>query len=100
MDFLRNLFSGGQPKDDAYVVYVRPKMCKKILEVRVDLKNQLSQEDDGNGYWVRKVVNNPYCPFEAEVKLYFDKNKKETAREIENGEFVSEADYLATQTQD
>ena len=100
MNFLRNLFGGGNSNtpSNMMTVYVRPKMCKKVLEVQIDLKTQLSQQDDGDGYWVRKVVNNPYCPFEAEVMLYFDNRKNETGREIENGEFVSKEDYLATQT--
>ena len=97
MNFLSKLFGGGQPDDKGYYFYVRPKMCKEIVEVRIDLANQLSQQDDGDGYWVRKMVSATRCPFQAEAVLYFDSNKRETGREIENGEFVTKEAYLATQ---
>jgi hypothetical protein len=93
MQFLRRLFGGGGSAQQHLKVYVKPKMCKTILQLDVDLINQLSMNDDGEGYWVRKIANSPRCPFEAEVTLYFDKNRKLINREISNGEFVTEAVY-------
>lgn len=94
MQFLKRLFGGGgSPAQQHLKVYVKPKMCKIILQVDIDLINQLSMNDDGDGYWVRKIANNPRCPFEAEMTLYFDKNRNLINREITNGEFVTEAAY-------
>lgn len=95
MNFLKNLFSGGnQSKDGGYYVYVKPKMCQEIVRVRINKSNDLSLTDDMNGYWVRKVASATRCPFQAEITLHFDKSRKLQDREIENGEFVSEEDYL------
>lgn len=94
MNFLKNLFGGGgQSSNDGYYVYVKPKMCQEIVEVRINMKNDLSPTEDYNGYWVRKVASATRCPFQAEFTLHFDKSRRLLDREIENGEFVTEADY-------
>ncbi len=96
MNFLKNLFGGGnQSKDGGYYVYVKPKMCQEIVQVRINLSNDLSQTDDYEGYWCRKVASATRCPFQAELTLHFDKSRRLVDREIENGEFVSEEDFLA-----
>jgi hypothetical protein len=98
MDFLRRLFGGGgaSPSGDrGLYVYVRPKMCKEILRVRVDPMNNLSESDEGGTYFVRKVATGQRCPFPVEITLYFDGSKRVTKREITNGEFVTETDYDA-----
>lgn len=88
MNFLKKLFGGGGSSNEL-VIYVRPKMCKIIETLRLDLKSELSLTDDGSGYWVRKVANNPRCPFEVEIILHFDKSRRLINREITNGEFVT-----------
>ncbi len=96
MNILKNLFGGvGQGSDDkrGFYVYVRPKRCDEIIEVRVDLFNDLSQEDDGSGYFVRKLASAVRCPFQAEITLYFDKNRRHTISDIEHGEFVSAEEF-------
>lgn len=95
MNFLKNLFGGGAPRDDGYYVYVQPKMCQEILKVRVNMMNELSKTDNGKGYFVRKLASGTRCPFQAEIMLYFDDRRRLLNREIENGEFVTEADYVA-----
>ena len=96
MDFLRKLFGGGGgARSDSIDVYVRPKMCDQILHLNINTRDQLSLNDSEDGYWVRKVANNPRCPFEVEVILHFDKNKRLLDREITDGEFVDEAAYQA-----
>lgn len=94
-DMLRKVFSGGSQSDDGYYVYVKPKMCKEIVQVRINMKSDLSLTEDTNGYWVRKLASATRCPFQAEIILYFDKSRKLQNREIENGEFVSEEEYRA-----
>ena len=96
MNFLKNLFGGGnRSKDGGYYVYIKPKMCQEVVRVRINLNNDLSPTEDYNGYWIRKVASATRCPFQAEFTLQFDKSRKLVDRMIENGEFVSEEDYLA-----
>lgn len=97
MNFLKNLFSGGgsKPADRGYYIYVKPKMCQEIVKVRIDMLNSLSRADDGDGYFVRKTARGQRCPFAAEMTLYFDNNRTLTDKIIDNGEFVTEADYIA-----
>lgn len=98
MDFLRRLFGGGSPSpsgDRGIYVYVRPKMCKEVLRLRIDPMNNLSESDEGGTYFIRKMATGNRCPFPVEVTLYFDGSKRVTKREISNGEFVTEEDYNA-----
>ena len=98
MNFLKSLFGGGGRNEDRGIYfYVRPKMCQEILRVRVDPLNDLSQTDDGKAYWCRKVASAARCPFQAEIELYFDKNKRFKDSRVENGELVSEAAWAAQQ---
>lgn len=96
MNFLKNLFGGGgQARDGGYYVYVKPKMCKEIVKIRINLSNDLSLTDDSKGYWVRKVASATRCPFQSELTLYFNKSRQLVDKEITNGEYVDEATYQA-----
>ena len=98
MNILKTLFGGGSPSDDRGVYfYVQPKMCKEILRIRVDPLNDLSRTDDGKSYWCRKVASAARCPFQAELEIYFDKNKRYVSSEVTDGTLVSEVDWLAGQ---
>jgi hypothetical protein len=101
MNFLRNLFGGGDGSDDSrsLYIYVRPKRCDQIVAVRIDLMNDLSITDDEAGYWVRKVAQAYRCPFPAELIVYFDKSKRMVSREVTDGELVEKAEYEAWQAQ-
>jgi hypothetical protein len=98
MNFLKNLFGGsrgGSGDKRSLRLYVRPKRCDRLVEVRIDLYNDLSQEDDGKGYFVRKIAQAARCPFPAELYLQFDGNRRLVEQSIENGEFVTEEEYQA-----
>ncbi len=98
MNFLKSLFGGGGRHDDRGIYfYVQPKMCQEILRIRVDPLNDLSQTDDGKGYWCRKLASAARCPFQAELELYFDKNKRFKDSQVENGKLVSEEAWLGRQ---
>ncbi len=103
MDWLKNLFgglfSGPRSTDRGLYFYVQPKMCQEILRVRVDPMNDLSRRDDGKGYWVRKIASGHRCPFQAELEITFDKNKRMLNSEVTNGKLVSEADWQARQAE-
>lgn len=96
MNFLRKLFTGGGGAAvNAHFFYVRPKRCDEIVQVRINPHNDLSLLDDGNGFFVRKTARGNRCPFEASLYVVFDQNRRPVNVEIENGESVTEADYLA-----
>lgn len=95
MNFLKNLFGGGGKGDDGLYVYVQPKACDEIVMVRIDTTHGLSRRDDGDGYFMRKMASGTRCPFQAEMFLYFDNNKRLVDRRVENGTFVTRDDYIA-----
>lgn len=95
MNLLRNLFGGGAAgrggtgDKDGYYVYVQPHLCKEVVEVRINLMNDLSQDDSGGGYIVRKIVRGQRCPFPSEITLYFNANRQLIGQEIDKGKFLS-----------
>lgn len=103
MNFLKTLFgSGGNRSFDgrsAYY-YVRPHRCDDILRIRIDTHNDLSQRDDDNGYWVRKLASSAnYKCNQIEITLYYDSNRRLENQEIQGGTFVEKADYDAWLTE-
>ncbi len=101
MDFLKKLFSGGgggaRSDDRGVYFYVQPKMCQEILRVRVDPMNDLSRMDDGDGFYVRKMASGHRCPFQAELEVFFDKNRRVSSTEVTNGKVVEKSEWLAQQ---
>ena len=97
MNILKALFGGSRSDDRGIYLYVQPKMCQEILRVRVDPLNDLSQTDDGKGYWCRKLASAARCPFQAELEIYFDKNKRMTRSDVKDGQLVSEAEWVKQQ---
>jgi hypothetical protein len=98
MGFFARFFGGGRREADRGIyLYIQPKRCDEVIRVRIDPYNELSQADEGDGYFVRKLARGARCPFEVEILLRFDKNRTLRAREIHNGAFVDEAAYLARQ---
>jgi len=103
MDFLKKLFGGGggsRSDDRGIYFYVQPKMCQEILRIRVDPMNDLSKTDDGDGYYVRKLASGHRCPFQAELEVFLDKNKRVQNTDVTNGKLVDEADWQAQQPDD
>lgn len=96
MNFLKWLFGGGgAPANGILYLYVRPKMCKEVVQVRVNLTNDASLNEGQDGYILRKTASATRCPFQAEITLHLNNSRAVIEKEISNGEFVSEADYQA-----
>ncbi|MEM6280730.1 MAG: hypothetical protein AAF787_00940 [Chloroflexota bacterium] len=99
MNFLKNLFGGGNGASDAnndrgIYVYVRPRGCEEVIRVRLDPANDLSNAD--GGYFVRKIARgNHRCFDPVEMSLYFDNNRKLVENDITGGELVEKADFEA-----
>jgi len=98
MNIFRRLWTGlvgnSVPSERYQPYYIRPKRCPEVVIVRVDVFNDLSVNDDG-GFFVHKTARGERCPFAAEVSITFDKNRRPLEVTVENGEQVTEADYLA-----
>jgi hypothetical protein len=96
MGILKRLFGGGSKSgsndgDDsnAIIYYVKVRKCGAVARVRVDTRNDLSLDDDGENYVVRKQVVDNVCYGMAEIELHFDANRNETSRHVEGGEFTT-----------
>lgn len=91
MSFLKNLFGGSPAKrDDKYFTYhVKCNRCGEIIEGRVDLDNDLSLNDEGTGFLVRKgLIGSNRCFQQIEVELTFDSNRQIVEKTITGGEFT------------
>jgi len=93
MSFLKNLFSGtpAKPEKHFYSFNVKCKRCDEIIEGRVDLDNDLSLNDEGDGYIVRKgLMGAKRCFQQIEVELKFDSSRQLQERTITGGSFVED----------
>jgi hypothetical protein len=80
--------------------HVRCQRCGEVLKARIDLRNELSIEYDGDGrpagYSCRKVLIGSGRCFQAiEVILRFDAQRRLVSREVSGGEFVGAEDQGA-----
>ncbi|NWG06037.1 MAG: hypothetical protein HXY35_05030 [Chloroflexi bacterium] len=92
MGFLKKLFSSepAKPKKHYHTFQVKCKRCGEIIEGRIDLDNDLSLNDEGNGYLVRKgLVGSNRCFQQIEVELKFDASRQLLEKSITGGEFVN-----------
>ncbi len=91
MSFLKNLFSSSPAKrDDKFLTFhVKCNRCGETLEARVDLDNDLSLNDAGDGYFARKMLmGGNLCFQQIEVELNFDSSRQVQEKQITGGTFV------------
>ncbi len=92
MSFLKKLFSSEPAKSDKnYLTFhVKCNRCGEILEGRVNLDNDLSLNDEGNGYFARKgLMGSNLCFQQIEVELTFDSARQLIEKTITGAEFTS-----------
>lgn len=101
MDFLRRLFGGGATTGtgtdpNGLYFYLQPRACKEVIRLRIDLRNDLSESDEG-GLYVRKVGRGTdyKCMREVELEAYFNVNRKLLRVQVTGGTQMTEADYTA-----
>lgn len=102
-DSLKSLFGGGssvgEQSQGVYWIYVRCRKCGEAIRTRVDLLNNLSQNDEG-GYTVSKtLVGNRLCFERIEVVLTFDENRRLLSRDISRGDFITAEEFEAAQSE-
>jgi hypothetical protein len=91
--FLSRLFRGGggttQTQDGGIYVRVKCNACGEIVQTRINPTSELSQSDEGDGYFVRKVLVGRQCYRPIEVQLrYKDIRGTEISREVRGGTSV------------
>lgn len=94
MSFLKKLFSStpAKPEKRYYIFNVKCNRCGEVIEGRVDLDNDLSLNDEGDGYLVRKGLigsGENRCFQQIEVELTFDSNRQLGEKTITGGEFIN-----------
>jgi hypothetical protein len=90
--------SGGSPTGDVGLYYyVKSKRSGEILRVRVNPNNDLSEAEEGDGYFARKHLygSRGYDPIELE--LNYNKDRKLTGSKITGGDMVDQAAFEAQQ---
>jgi len=90
---LASIFGGGtgsqRTTDGGIYVRVKCDACGEIVQARISPTSELSQADDGSGYFVRKVLVGKQCFRAIEVQLrYADLRGKEIGREVRGGTSV------------
>jgi len=95
--FFSTLLTPAPPTGAANTLYyyVKGSRCGAVTRVRVNRANDLSRDDDGVSFIVRKGVVDEVCFGRVEITIRYDSSYKETGREIEGGEFVTAADHEA-----
>jgi hypothetical protein len=92
LGFLRRLFGGGpsaRSPDGGIYIRVRCNACGEVVQARINPSSELSLADEGQGYFVRKVLVGRQCFRAIEVQLrYSDLGKTEISREIKGGTSV------------
>ena len=62
---------------------------------RVHRYNDLSQSEEDDGYFCRKIITVAGCPWQATLELKFDRNRRITEQWVQGGELVSAEEYAA-----
>ncbi len=98
LDALKSLVvGGGGPEESVYWVYVRCRRCGEAIRTRINLRNDLTPNDE-EGYIVTKtLVGDRRCFERIEVTLTFDENRRLLGREILRGDFITAEEFEAAQ---
>lgn len=98
--FLNSLKGKPPSGDDRYLtIYVWSNRCREPSAGRVDLMNELSLTDEGDGsYHVRKVIHTSgkhRCFDQVEVELWLDAKKRVVNQTVTGGRWLTAQEYEA-----
>lgn len=89
MGFFQKLFGNSSPVSNFYVFNVKCNRCGETIEGRINLANDLSLDDDGSGYFVRKaVMGSGHCFQQIEIELKFNASKQVIDKQAHGGTFL------------
>ena len=78
-----------KPPKRYYTFQVKCNRCGEIIEGRIDLDNDLSLNDEGDGYIVHKgLIGNNRCFQQVEVEMKFTSDRKLIEQQVQGGKFV------------
>lgn len=82
--------SSGRSADGGIYIRVRCDACGEILTARINPNSELSLQDSGQGYYVRKVLVGQQCYRPVELQVWYaDLGGRETNREVRGGSSVT-----------
>jgi hypothetical protein len=89
MSILDRMFKRSHPSDNGLYLRVRCQRCDEVVQTRVNLGADVSQTEDSDQYFVRKVLIGQRCYRPIEVRVRFsDLRGTIVDREISGGVFV------------
>ncbi len=101
-DRLRKALAGGggsadRPDTNAYWVFVQCQRCGEPLRTRIDLRNDLSEEDDGTFTVHKGLIGGARRCFQTvEVELHFNADRRQVLdRQISGGRWITAEEYQA-----
>lgn len=96
---LSRILTGGTQLsgDIGLYYYAQCHRCQEVIRVRINPMNDLSQKDDGHGYFARKVVVGQRCYNRVEIEFEYDPNRNLIGNEVSGGKLVDKAAYEADQ---
>jgi hypothetical protein len=108
-DRLRGIFTSSSDAEDsdddgeAFHLYIQCERCNDIVSVRVNRRNDLSQEFNPSSgavtsYRYQKGIVDQRCFRPIHVTMTFDSNQREELRDIAGGRFLSREEFRAAQS--
>jgi hypothetical protein len=87
--FGRGRSRGARSADGGIYIRVKCDACGEVVQTRINPTSELSLSDEGQGYFVRKVLVGRQCfrPIEVELR-YADLGRTEIGREVKGGTSV------------
>jgi hypothetical protein len=106
-DRVKGMFgsSDKDPEDDdgeAFYLYIECDRCNDLVSVRVNRRNDLSQEFNPStgavtSFRYQKGIVDQRCFRPIHVTLTFDSNQREEMRDIAGGRFITREEFRAAQ---
>ncbi len=92
LNSLKSLFT--TPADpNALWLYVKCQRCGTPLAIRVDMRNELSANYESGGYVLYKEMMDSKCFTLMRAEIHFDAKHNIVEQKIEQGEFITDAEY-------